>query len=123
MEIKGSKMCNIIVDRSRIGCSVQGSEGNYFVLQLLESFEIKVELPIIVRVDNVGAIFMSGNKTTTSRANHVDIRTKYVNEYCEDGKIKIIFVKSVDNDSDICTKNLGGDLFEKHSMKLVKMYE
>ena len=94
-----------------------------FVLQLLESLEIKVELPIIVRVDNVGAIFMSGNKTTTSRAKHVDIRTKYVNKYCEDGKIKIVFVKSVDNDSDICTKNLGCDLFEKHSKKLVKNYE
>ena len=94
-----------------------------FVLQLLESLEIKVELPIIVRIDNVGAIFMSGNKTTTSRAKHVDIRTKYVNEYCEDGKIKIIFVKSVDNDSNICTKNLGGDFFEKHSKKLVKFRE
>ena len=76
-----------------------------------------------MRVYNVGAIFMSGNKTTTSQVKHVDIRTKYMNEYCEDGKIKIIFVKSVDNDSDICTKNLGGNLFEKHSMKLVKKYE
>ena len=90
-----------------------------FVLQLLESMQIEVELPIVVRVDNVGAIFMSDNKTTTSRAKHVDIRTKYVNEYCEDGKIKIIFVKSADNDSDILTKNLGGDLFDKHSTKLV----
>ncbi len=94
-----------------------------FVLQILESLEIKAELPIIVSVDNVGAIFMSGNKTTTNWAKHINIRTKYASKYCEDKKIKIIFVKSVDNDSDICTKNLGGDLFEKHSMKLDKMYE
>ncbi len=74
---------------------------NIFVLELLEMLNIKVKLPIIVRVNNVGAVFMSGNKTTTSLANHVNIRTKYVNEYCEDGRIKITFVKSVNNDSDI----------------------
>lgn len=91
-----------------------------FVLQLIKSMGIKVKLPIIVRVDNVGAIFMSKNITTSNRTKHVDIRTKYVNEYVEDGILKIIFVKSEDNDSDIMTKNLGGDLYSKHSKKLIK---
>ena len=94
-----------------------------FVLQLLESMKIKVKLPIIVRVDNVGAIFMSKNINTSSRSKHIDIRTKYVNEYCEDGIIKIIFVKSAENDSDIMTKNLGGDLYTTHSKKLIKEKE
>jgi len=56
----------------------------------------------------------------TDTTEYVDIRYKYVNEYVEDGVIKIIFVKSGDNDSDIMTKNLGGDLYSKHSNKLVK---
>ena len=43
--------------------------------------------------------------------------------YHKDGKIKIIFVKSADNDSDICTKKLGDNLFDKHSKKLIKKYE
>ena len=85
-----------------------------FVLQLLESMHIRVQLPITVRVDNIGAIWMSQNVNTSSRTKHVDIRTKYVNEYCEDGVLKIIFVKSVDNDSDIMTKNLGADFHSKH---------
>eukprot|EP00956_Cyclotella_meneghiniana_P000877 scaffold1009_cov67-Cyclotella_meneghiniana.AAC.1 len=59
-----------------------------FVLQLLESMKIKVKLPVTVRVDNVGAIFMSKNISTSNRTKHVDIRTKYVNEYVEDGIIK-----------------------------------
>ena len=41
---------------------------------------------------------------TTSRTKHVDIRTKYVHEYKEDGVMKIIFVKPEDNTSDIMTK-------------------
>ena len=47
-----------------------------FVQQLLESMKIQVRLPIIVRVDNVGAIFMSKNVTTMNRTKHVDVRTK-----------------------------------------------
>ena len=90
-----------------------------FVLQLLEAMKIKVELPVIVRVDNIGAIFMGTNVTTTSRTKHVDIRTKYVREYQENGVVKIIFVKSEDNTSDIMTKNIQGNLFDKHASQLV----
>ena len=39
----------------------------------------------------------------------MDIRNKYVNRYVEDGIVKIVFVKSADNDSNILTKNLRVD--------------
>ena len=67
--------------------------------------KIIVKYPVTVRVDNVGAIFMASNITTTCCTKHVDIRYKYVNEYVEDGVVKIVFVKSADNDSNILTKN------------------
>ena len=73
----------------------------------------------MVRVDNIGAIFVASNITTTSHTKHVDIWYKYVNEYVEDGIVKIIFVKSADNDSDILTKNLSTELHEKHVKKTV----
>jgi hypothetical protein len=81
---------------------------------------IKVELPITVCVDNIGAIWMSQNVNTSSSTKHVDIGTKYVNKYCKDGVLKIIFVNSAENDSDIMAKKLGGDLHSKHSDKLIK---
>jgi hypothetical protein len=90
-----------------------------FVMQLLESLKLSVAIPIVVRVDNIGAKFMAENVTTTSRTKHVDIRYKFVNEYVEDGIIKIIFVRSQNNTSDIMTKNLGGDLYTKHAGGLV----
>ena len=90
-----------------------------FMLNLLGSMKIEVRLPVTVRVDNIGAIFMSQNVTTTSNTKHVDIRTKFVFEYQEDGVIKIVFVRSEDNDSDIMTKNLGSLLHSKHSAKMI----
>ena len=38
----------------------------------------------MVRVDNLGAIFMAGNVTAASHTKHMDIRYKYVNEYAKD---------------------------------------
>ena len=55
-----------------------------FVVQLLGSMKIAVKYPVMVRVDNVGAIFMAGKITTTCHTKHVDIRYKYVNEYVEE---------------------------------------
>ena len=77
-----------------------------FVIQLLGSMKIAVKYPVRVRVDNVGAIFVASNITTTYHTKHVDIRYKYVNEYVVEGVVKIVFIKSADNDSGILTKNL-----------------
>ena len=90
-----------------------------FLKYLCESMGIRVQLPITVRVDNMGAVFMSKNVTTTTRTKHVDIRTKFVREYVQDGVIMIVFVRTEDNDSDIMTKNLGSLLHDRHAKKLI----
>ena len=85
-----------------------------FVAQVMESMNLHVELPIIVRVDNVGAIGLSKNLSTSQRTKHIDIRYHFVREFVEDEFIKIIFVKSEDNHADIFTKNTTREIFEKH---------
>ena len=80
--------------------------------------KIVVKYPVTVKVSNVGAIFMASNITTMCCTKHVDIRCKYVNEYVEDGVVKIVFVNSADNDSGILTKNLSTKLHKKHSKKM-----
>ena len=60
-----------------------------------------VKLPVTVKVDNAGTISKASNITTISCIKYVGIRYKYVNEYVEDGVVKIVFAKSADNDSNI----------------------
>ena len=48
--------------------------------------KIQVEIPITVFVDNVGAIWLSNNQTTSERTKHIHIRTAIVKEYLGDGK-------------------------------------
>ena len=80
---------------------------------------IEIELPITVHVDNVEAIWLSNNRTTSDRTKHIDIRTSFVNEYQEDGKIINKFVKSEEPEADIVTKNTTNSIFQNHQKKLV----
>ena len=85
---------------------------------------IPVKIPIIVRVDNVGAIFMSENVSTSSKTKHVDTRYHFVREFVEEGFVKIIFVRSEENISDPLTKkNTPSSIYEKHTAEFVAQKE
>ena len=65
-----------------------------FIIQVLETMKVNVKLPITVHIDNVGAIFMATNHTSSDRTKHVDVRYHFVREFIEDGVVKIKFIRS-----------------------------
>ena len=68
----------------------------------------------MVRVDNTGEIFLANNSSLGQRTKHIQTRHHFVREYIEDGVLKIVYVKSEDNEADILTKNTSGAIFWKH---------
>ena len=91
-----------------------------FVKNLLDSIGIEIELPIKIRVDNVGAIYLANNYSTSQRTKHIDIRAHFLREYIENGILKVEFIRSEDNDADILTKNTSEELFHLHAKKNVE---
>jgi hypothetical protein len=77
-----------------------------------------MNLPIVVKTDNIGAIFISENASTGFLTQHVDTRCHFVREFIED--IKIEFVLSVENDYDLFTKNVNHELYPKHTKKFLE---
>jgi hypothetical protein len=67
---------------------------------------VEVILPIVVRSDNIAAIFMAKNSISGEPTHHIETRYYFVQEYVEDVLIKIVFVKTEDNSVDIFTKIL-----------------
>jgi hypothetical protein len=94
-----------------------------FVKQVIDSMGMNLIFPIVIQVDNVGAIYLAKNYTTSQRTKHIDIRTHFVRQFVEDGIIKVVFVKSEDNEADIFTKNTTEDLFKKHAKKMIDKVE
>jgi hypothetical protein len=97
----------------------EATKGIGFVYEILTTMGIKVKLPIVCRVDNVGAIFIAENATACPKSKHIDTRAKYVTQFIADGFLKVMFVKTDKNKSDIFTKNVSGEIHEKHQGEYV----
>jgi hypothetical protein len=90
-----------------------------FTYYLLREIGIEVNLPITVKMDNVGAMFMAQNASSGVRMRHIDTRYHYVRENLEEVNINIEFVKSTENNSDIFTKNANQKMYAKHVTKFL----
>jgi hypothetical protein len=116
---KGQKGVTLSSSKAKFVALFEAAKEVKFVFQVLRSMGVKVGLPIIVCVDNVGAIFIGTNVTVSQRSKHIDTQYHFVREYVQDGFICIIFVRTKDNVGDISTKILSGDLHSHHASKIV----
>ena len=62
---------------------------------------------------------MSENVTSTTRTRHMDARYWWITDMQDEGMIKVDFVSTKENISDIGTKNVTGEVLEKHLPKLL----
>jgi hypothetical protein len=91
-----------------------------FIKQLMDTIGIPIRLPIIVGVDNIEAIFLTNNFSVGQSTKHIDIQTHFFREFIEDEILKIILIRTEDNDADIFTKNTTEELYDKHSKKMIE---
>ena len=91
-----------------------------FVKQNLEFADTTIRYPIIVHVNNIGATYMAENGSSSNQTKHINMLYHFLKESIEEGIMKIEFVILENNNSDIFTKNLGQELFKKHSEKFMK---
>ena len=80
---------------------------------------MKIKYPIPVLCDNFGSIYFGYNANMSQQTKHVNICYKYVNEYVKNGMIKVVFVRSENNDADVFTKNTNEVTYLKQKSKFV----
>ena len=71
---KGQKSVALSSSEAEYVALSEAAKDIKFIYQVLISLNFMVKLPIIVNVDNLGAIFMSENVSVSTRTKHVDIR-------------------------------------------------
>jgi hypothetical protein len=85
-----------------------------FTQQLLEEIMMCV-IPAIIYEDNTGAIFLVKNQQVGQRTKHISIRAHFIRDLWSQGFLDVHFVRSEDNESDICTKNVTEKILNKFS--------
>ena len=77
--------------------------------------KLKVKLPMILEVDNKGAVDLANNYSVGGRTKHFQTRQLFLRQLKEDGMIKVIWKSGIENDADLFTKNLSAEPFHRHT--------
>ena len=86
-----------------------------FIKTILDFLQLKIDLPITVMCDNVGAIFFVRNSKNSGRTKHINIKYHFIREYIIDGTVQVQFVRSGNNFADPLTKNMSKESYVKNS--------
>lgn len=92
------------------------SEVTKYILHIrstLKFLNVEVKLPISVKCEKVGAIYLSKNNESR-RIKHIDMKYHFVHEYVEEGIVKVIFVHSNENKTDPFTNKNNETTHTKH---------
>ena len=113
------KIVAISVTEAEVIALVQCVQELMYMLKVLQSMVLKVELPFIVEVDNKGAVDLVNGWSSTGGTKHMDVRIMYLRELKEKDILKVIWQPTTENEADIFTKNVDSKTFEKHLDKMI----
>ena len=79
-------------------------------------------LPSIMKMDNMGALFMGKNDVSNKRSKHIDLRYHMIRDYIKAGFFSLEYVSTTLNRADIMTKALEKIKHEVHTSALLRDY-
>ena len=109
------KVVTLSVTEAALYAATMCAQDMLFVMHLIESLGLKLEKPMILKVDNKGAVDLINNWSVGGRTRHIEVRQYFLRNLKEDGVIETSWISGDDNTADIFTKNLGGPDHRKHA--------
>jgi hypothetical protein len=88
-------------------------------MRLLESIRLKVKKPLVLWMDNKGAVDLASSWTVALRTCHVATKVTFLRDLEEAGILHCKWMSNTNMSSDINTKNVGGVDFHRHSSACV----
>jgi len=108
------KTVTLSVTEAEGAAGVSTAQDMLYAYNVLHSLGLKVELPMILEMDNKGAVDLANNWSVGGRTRHVDVRNHFLRELKDRSLIVIRHISGDDNDADIFTKNTSAAVFERH---------
>jgi hypothetical protein len=90
-----------------------------YAKNLLESMRLKVELPMVLEIDNKGAVDLINSFTVGGCTHHIDVKQCFLQELKESKQLIVNWISGSENNADMFTKNLDGLLFKKYAEQLL----
>ena len=107
------KIVALSVTEAEVIALVQCVQEMIYIIKLVESLGRKVRKPMMTNSDNKGAVDLVNGWSVGGGTKHMNCRIMYLRELKEEGIIRVQWIPSENNPSDIFTKNCSSELFEK----------
>ena len=111
---KMQQCVTLLVTEAELVATTMCVQEMLYVKNVLESMDLKVAMPMLLKVGNKGAKDLLNNWSVGGRTRHVGVRINFLRELKESGVLEIKWIPSYENCADLFTKNLSATLFEKH---------
>ena len=109
----------VSVAEAELMAAMECAQTMLFARQILESLQLKVELPMLLEIDCKGTVDLNNNWSVGGRTRHVPVKYMFLRDLKESG-VFVRWVPSEANCSYMFTKNLAGKTFLKHQAVFVK---
>ena len=109
------KFVALSVTEAETVSAVQCAQDMMYVKRVLEGMELKVRLPMVLNIDNSGAIDLANNWSPGGRTRHMETRMFFLRQLKEENILVCKWISGTENPVDMFTKNLAGPAFNKHA--------
>jgi hypothetical protein len=94
--------------------AVEVVQNMLFAWRVLQSIGLQVKTPMVIEIDNKGAVDLATGWTANSRTRHIATRVNFLRELKEALLLTIRWIPNQRLSSDIFTKNVGGSDFVRY---------
>ncbi len=101
--------------KAELNAAVLCAEDMMYQKNTLESIGLKVELPMILEIDNKGAVDFVNSFSVGGRTRHINVKQCSLQEIKEAKVFVVKWIPGSENEADIFTKNLDGPLFKRYA--------
>ena len=111
------KIVALSVTEAELYAAVQCVQDMLYVMRLLNSMGLKVKKPMVLKVDNKGAVDLINGWSVCGRSRHIEVKQHFIRELKQLGTVIVVWIPGDQNESDLYTKNLGGPDYNRHTEK------
>lgn len=115
----GQNSAALSVTEAEWSAAIAAMQSMIHVQNIVESLGFKVKKPMILQVDNKGAVDLANGFSVGGRSKHFDVKVHYARELKRVGLLRVVHIPGDMNQSDILTKNVTGPLLDRHSETMV----
>ena len=109
------RIADLSVTESELGGATETAQDMLHVMRILESMGFKIKKPMLLIMDNKGAKDLINNWSVGGRTRHIEVRQFFLRELKEAGIIHCVWTAGTGMCSDLFTKNLPRQVYEKHA--------